>query len=202
MKSTSIFYDLGLWLLLVFNAYAVYCYYVNPASINTIYLIFWLQSVFIGIFNVIGMLTFTNRVTNSFTVNDLPGNRPGCAAGFFTVHYGIFHLVYLVFIFVKLVKVPQLDWQFLKLSFFAIFAGSIMQYVADKKRNRTEAVNIGTMFFVPYARIIPMHITILIPMFFSISAPSIFLGLKTVADLIMHIVYRNYLFKPSSNQAV
>ena len=41
-----------------------------------------------------------NRIENSFTVNDDPGNKPGCAAAFFTLHYGIFHFVYLIFIVV------------------------------------------------------------------------------------------------------
>ncbi|HMZ46795.1 MAG TPA: DUF6498-containing protein, partial [Chitinophagaceae bacterium] len=59
--------DFGLLLLLAFNIYAIYYYYQNPNALGALIVIFWLQSVFIGIFNVIGMLTFTNRVENSFT---------------------------------------------------------------------------------------------------------------------------------------
>jgi len=198
MKSKSIFNDWGLWLILVFNAYAVYHYIQYPNSIHTIYFIFWIQSFFIGVFNVIGMLTFTNRVENSYTVNNQPGNRPGCAAGFFFIHYGGFHLAYFVFLIIKISKISLLDFQFIQLSFWAILVGCVMQYVQDKRRNATEAVNISTMFFMPYARILPMHLAILAPAILNISAPVIFLSLKTVADIIMHIVYRNYLFKQSA----
>ena len=190
-----IWQDVGVWMLLLLNAYSVYYYLHNPNSIRTVIFIFWMQSVFIGIFNVIGMLTFTNRVSNSFTVNDSPGNKPGCAAAFFTFHYGMFHLIYFIFLVVTVMKEQSLDFQFLKISFWAIFAGCIMQYIQDKKHNRTEPINIGVMFFMPYVRIIPMHLIILVPAFFHISAPILFLALKTFADVIMHVVYRRYVFK-------
>lgn len=187
--------DSGLWILLGFNGAAFYFYYENPNSISTLYVLFWIQSFFIGVFTVLGILTFNNRVANSFTVNDNPGNQPGCAAGFFALHYGIFHFVYLIFVLTSLVNYKHLEWTFIKLSFWAIFAGCIMQYFQDKNRNRTQPVNIGTMFFMPYARIIPMHLAILGPQFLHIKAPIIFLLLKIFADVIMHLVYRNYLFK-------
>jgi hypothetical protein len=190
--------DWGLWLVLAFNAYAVYFYTEHPNSISSIYLLFWLQSFFIGVFTIIGMLSFTNRVENSFARNDNFSDRPGCTAGFFAIHYGGFHFVYLIFLFAMMIKIHQVDWLFVKISFWAIVAGCIMQFVQDKKRNKTEAVNMGTMFFLPYARIIPMHITILAPQFLHISAPFVFLILKTFADLVMHLVYRNLLFKSVS----
>lgn len=195
MEKTPFWKDGGLWVLLAFNGAALYYYYQNPTSINTLYVLFWIQSFFIGVFTVLGILTFNNRVENSFTVNDDPGNKPGCAAAFFTLHYGIFHFVYLIFIVVSLVDIHHLQWSFIKLSFWAIFAGCVMQYFQDKNRNRSQPVNIGTMFFMPYARIIPMHLAILSPQFLHIKAPLIFLLLKIVADIVMHVVYRNYLFK-------
>ena len=62
-------------------------------------------------------------------------------------------------------------------------------------RNRTEDVNIGAMFFLPYARVVPMHLMILMPQFLHISGNAIFLVLKTLADVIMYAVYRNAIFK-------
>lgn len=188
-------YDIGLWLLIAFNAYAIYYVKKQPNSINELYIIFWLQSFFIGIFNIIGMLTFTNRVENSYTVNDVKGNRPGCAAAFFAVHYGGFHFVYFIFLFAQLVDLNQVNWHFIQLSFWAIFAGSILQYFQDKNINREKPVNIGVMFFMPYVRIIPMHLVILLPKFLHISAPLLFIALKTVADIVMHLIYRNFMFK-------
>ena len=122
------------------------------------------------------------------------GNKSGCLASFFAVHYGIFHLVYLFFL-ATLIDIKKIDWQFVEISFFAMLAASIANFVQNKIRNRTQDVNIGAMFFMPYARILPMHLTILLPEFLSISAPILFLSLKTFADVIMHLVYRSWVFK-------
>ncbi len=51
--------------------------------------------------------------------------------------------------------------------------------------------NIGTIMFFPYARVIPMHLTIVIGGHFtkgSQGALILFLALKTIADLIMHMI--------------
>ncbi len=175
------------------NLYTVYHCYQFPDSINTIMAIFWIQSVFIGIFNVLGILSFTNRVKDSYTVDGRPGNRPGCAAAFFTVHYGMFHLAYLFFIAYKLAKAAKVDWLFIQLSFVAILLSSILQFVQDKEHNKTVPVNIGTLFFIPYVRIVPMHLAILLPTFLHIHVGTVFLLLKTVADITMHIIYRRLM---------
>lgn len=199
IKHKSLLYDWGIWLILMFNAYAILHYIKFPNSIYTLYVVFWIQSIFIGLFNVIGILTFTNRVLNSYTVNNQPGNRPGCAAGFFLLHYGGFHLVYFIFLFIKIPSLSSLDFQFIKLSFWAILVGSIMQYIQDKRKNNLHPVNIGTMFVLPYARIVPMHLAILAPEILKISAPIVFLILKTIADVIMHVVYRKYVFTTTTS---
>jgi len=157
--------------------------------------IFWIQSAFIGLFNVIGILSFTNRIEDSYTVNDKLGNKPGCAALFFTVHYGAFHLAYLFYVGYKLSKAQHIDWLLIQLSFWTILFSSILQFIQDKRHNQTEAVNIGTMFFMPYARIFPMHLAILLPAFLHIHVGIVFLALKMVADIIMHVVYRKFMFK-------
>ncbi len=196
MEKRSNFKDYGLWLLLALNAYSIYYYFQHPNSINTLIAIFWIQSMMIGVFTVIGMLSFSNKNFGDLTINNQKQDKPGCAAAFFAVHYGMFHFGYLIFLTTQVLKISLLDWDFIKLSFWAILAGCIMQFVQDKIHNKTANINFGAMFFMPYARIIPMHLTILLPVFFHISAPLVFLSLKAVADVIMHIVYRRYLFKP------
>ena len=191
-----IWQDVGVWLLLLLNAYSLYYYLNNPNTIRTVIFIFWMQSLFIGVFNVIGMLTFNNRVSNTFTINNSPSNKIGCAAVFFIFHYGIFHLIYFAFLVATVMKEQALDFQFIKISFWAIFAGCIMQYIQDKRHNKIEPINIGVMFFMPYVRIIPMHLIIILPVFLNISAPIFFLALKTFADVVTHLIYRKYVFKP------
>jgi len=46
------------------------------------------------------------------------------------------------------------------------------------------------MFF-PYARIIPMHLTIIFGMLLGKGAIVLFLTLKTLADMIMHVLEHN-----------
>ena len=64
-------------------------------------------------------------------------------------------------------------------------------YQHNKKRDSQRVPNIGTLMFFPYARIVPMHLTILLAASLggnSITALLVFLALKTIADVIMHMV--------------
>jgi hypothetical protein len=199
LKIKTIYTDVTFWLLIAVNVYLIVYYMEHPDSINDIILLFWIQSVLIGIFNFIDMLTLKNFAGSNLKINGQPvvteaGKKSGCVAWFFAVHYGIFHLVYLFFL-VTLIDIKKIDWQFVQISFFAMLAASVANFVQNKIRNRTEDVNIGAMFFLPYARILPMHLVILVPAFFNISAPMLFLVLKTFADVIMHLVYRSQVFR-------
>lgn len=51
--------------------------------------------------------------------------------------------------------------------------------------------NIGALFFLPYLRIIPMHMMILLPAFFGWKPSLLFLGLKTGADLLSYFIYQH-----------
>ena len=155
---------------------------------------FYIQSLVIGAFNFISLLTLKKTVENSFTVNDKPGNRKGCAAFFFLFHYGFFHVVYLVFILVGSVKMQNLDFKFIALSFWIILFSEGYHFIKTLKRSKEEEANIGTMFFLPYARIIPIHLLILAPTFLKISPSIVFLVLKTIADIIMYYVNQNFIF--------
>jgi hypothetical protein len=204
LNKKSIKNDWSLWLLLALNLYAIFHYMQHPESINTLMAIFWIQSAFIGLFTFIGMLAFTNRTNSGFTTTEKPGiGGAGCSAMFFAVHYGGFHLAYFFFVTYKLAGDKHADWQFIQLSFWAILFGSIMQFIQDKRHNHTAAVNPLTMFIMPYARIVPMHLAILLPSFLHVKVGIVFLGLKVLADVIMHMVYRNLLFSsPTKNNAI
>lgn len=194
------FTDPGIWILLLMNLFVLYYYTQHSNIIHTLIALFWLQSVVIGIFNALDIFTLTNTVPGSFEINNTGGNRQGCAGSFFLFHYGFFHVMYLIFLVPSVVDLRKLDWSFLRIAFWLLIACSIIEFIRDKIRNREESVNIGMMFFLPYARIIPMHLIILIPSFFMVSAPILFLILKMVADIIMYIVYKQLVFKPLQNQ--
>ena len=64
---------------------------------------------------------------------------------------------------------------------------STWQLLRRKKTMADQKENVGKMFFIPYLRIIPMHLMILLPAFLDIGVSLVFLILKTVADIGMYI---------------
>ena len=61
-----------------------------------------MQSVIIGLFNFIDLLTIKNYDAANFKLNDAPvtEKNKGCMAWFFLLHFGFFHLVYGIFLLV------------------------------------------------------------------------------------------------------
>jgi hypothetical protein len=195
-------YDPGLWMLVLLNLYVIWYYTGHPAVIHTLIALFWIQSVLIGLFNAVNIFTLTNTVPGSFEVNQQPGNRQGCAGIFFLLHYGFFHLVYIFFLIPSVIDLRQLDYGFLRISIWILVVCSTIEFIRDKFRNRSEAANIGAMFFLPYARIIPMHLIILLPSFIPVSSPILFLLLKMLSDIIMYVLYKRIVFRPLNPASV
>ncbi|MHC4498779.1 MAG: DUF6498-containing protein [Planctomycetota bacterium] len=80
-------------------------------------------------------------------------------AMFFLVHYGGFHLGYAVFLFARL-KSVQAAPIFAMASIFFLYQGFSFFY--NRKWVDKRKPNIGRLFVFPYARIIPMHLTIIL----------------------------------------
>ncbi|MBU0672534.1 MAG: hypothetical protein KJ732_05860 [Candidatus Margulisbacteria bacterium] len=145
--------------------------------------VYWCQSVIIGFFNVLRILLLKEE-----------GLQPGAkvvAAWFFCLHYGGFHAGYLVFLLSDtpsaVISVPAIALS--ALIFLANHCYSFYHY-----RRQTEPKHdLARLLFFPYARILPMHLTIIFGGFFvgltAVSATLIlFMLLKTAADLAMHVV--------------
>lgn len=185
------FFDPTLYFLLGFNGYCIYYYHENPSAFGDILMLYWGQSVMIGIFNFLDLLTTKNVIAGSMKMNDKPidnNTGTGCAAFFFLFHYSFFHVVYLVFIVAA--NHSGMHPRFIGLGLAIISLELMISFFQKKLRQGKEPVNIGRLFFMPYLRIIPMHLMILLPAFLHIEASVIFLVLKTVADLIMYRLTR------------
>lgn len=115
----------------------------------------------------------------------------GCLPVFFLVHYGIFHLVYFVFLLVDF-KISNLDFNFWKWVIAGIFMNQLILFVQNKTKYANTPRNIGNMFIIPYLRIVPMHLTILLPKFLGWTPGLTFLILKTVFDVIGHLITTPY----------
>ena len=118
----------------------------------------------------------------------------GCTSFFFLFHYGFFHIGYLIFLF-TIIDYKHLEWKFMVMAFWLIAASQLMTFIQHKIREKHVPVNVGTMFFLPYLRIIPMHMMILIPAFLHISGYMLFLVLKTIFDLLMQVISHRIMYK-------
>lgn len=176
------------WFLLLINSYLIYYYLQNPTEFNTIVWIYWLQSILIGFFTFIELLKVENPDETSMKMNDQPVTKKniGCAAFFFLFHFGFFHLVYAIFLLTGFSAGANAK--------IVLITGGIflVESTLDLIRRRTskkegEKENIGKMFFVPYMRIIPMHLMILVPPLLGFGTSVIFLILKMLADIGMYI---------------
>ena len=151
---------------------------------------YWIQSVIIGWYARKRMLALKKFSTEGFTSNDqpVPENEKGkrSTASFFVLHYGFFHFGYLVFLLdmAKLDSVQDAFW---------ILVCGLSYTFARRKTSRQQIAsdalgkpNLGTLMFLPYLRILPMHLTIIFGMIggstFSIL---FFMTLKTVADVLL-----------------
>ncbi len=151
---------------------------------------YWIQSIIIGGYARKRMLALKKFSTEGFTSNDqpVPENEKGkrSTASFFVIHYGIFHLVYLMFLLDR----AKLDsaWD----GFWIVVCG--LSYILAQRKTYEQQVatdalgipNLGKLMFLPYLRILPMHLTIIFGMMggstFSIL---LFMALKTVADVLL-----------------
>lgn len=193
MKAKEALKDQSFWSLLIINV-AILVYYLQyNTGFKTLVWIYWAQSVLIGFFTFLQLVTIKNMVPGSMTMNDKPltddGKGRGCMAGFFAVHYGFFHLGYFIFIFTITDLKEAFDWRLFQFSVGAFALDQLWNFIRYKQWEKTHHPSGGVIFFLPYARIIPMHLTILLPKFFGfIPQMGLFLVLKMFADLLMHVV--------------
>jgi len=203
--------DLSLWALLISNLIVIAWAVLEKWDIGEVLWIYWCQSVIIGLFWYIKMLSLKQFSTKDFKVNDLPvaptKETKIRTANFFLLHFGFFHYIYLFFL-PRLFEgiLPSLSegnkiFQIMSLA-IVFFIYQCFSFFYNRKWVETAKPNIGIMLFFPYARIIPMHLTILIFGFITAESPTeksplmpfllvFFMMLKTFADVIMHAVERN-----------
>lgn len=157
---------------------------------------YWGQSLIIGVFSFLRILKLQRFTTAGLKINRKPvpptPQAKRQAAFFFLSHYSVFHVSYAAFLLAQAPLRRGDVWPLLvcQAAFLANHAFSFRYNLeADRARTRSLA---GVML-LPYARILPMHLTILIGFGwmqqtgFSTELLLLFLGLKTAADLLAHV---------------
>lgn len=152
---------------------------------------YWIQSLIVGWYARKRMLALKKFSTEGFTSNNqtVPENEKGkrSTATFFVIHYGGFHAAYLVFLLATVRLSSAWD------AFWIVVCGASYVFAQKKTFERqvaTDALgkpNLGKLMFLPYLRILPMHITIIFGAMgnYSTFAMLLFMSLKTIADVLL-----------------
>ena len=143
----------------------------------TVMLIYWCQSVIIGTFTIIKILGTGNNGEQIPAIINGKDSKMGLGAvkiiiaGFFTLHYGLFHFVYLMFIagfaftsFGFGSSAQGIDFLSVFISAMIFFINHLFSYLYHQKQGAGFQASMGDItssFTAPYARIIPMHLTII-----------------------------------------
>ncbi|MGB0204324.1 MAG: DUF6498-containing protein [Neptuniibacter sp.] len=196
--------DKGLWSLLAANLFTIVLAVFDSWELSMVMTIYAVQSTLIGLGMIMRMLNLKQFSTSGFKINGKPAKAVpetrGKVAGFFFLHYGTFHAVYFGFLIAQF-DMMNLPWLLISI---CILAFAIQQGISvrdDIREDEDRKPNIGTLMTLPYARIIPMHLMIIMGGLFSGSflGVLIFLILKTMADVLMYIL-ELYVLYPKKNK--
>lgn len=183
----------SVWLLVLVNAATVLLAILLQWSPAALMWPFLLQSIVIGYYSRKRMLALQHFSTENFKVNgqavEATPATQRMVANFFIFHYGSFHVAYLVFLWPESGGFSGFDWLMLMVMAATFFWNHRSSYEDHVAADSEGCPNIGTMMFLPYLRIVPMHLTV------GLGAASgaegvlalLFFGtLKTLADVGMH----------------
>jgi hypothetical protein len=208
----NLFYDRSLWLLLGANTVTVVLAVTQDWNILALMWVYWFQNIVIGFFNFLRIRRLKEFSTEGFSMNGGPveptQETKNRAARFFLLHYGFFHLGYFIFLLMFSVNgtfggagenaLKVADLKYIIPTALLFLGNHVFSYFYNRPRD-TGRQKIGHLMFYPYARIIPMHLTILLGWVLG-GGLLLFLLLKTLADVIMHVVEHKVLLKGEAQQ--
>jgi hypothetical protein len=193
--------------LIFSNLLVIFFAIADDISANEVLWIYWSQSVIIGIFNFIKMITLKDFSTEGFKQGNkqpLPIRATAISSAvFFLFHYGFFHFIYAAFLggFSEFSNSESNSSgiNYILISAGVFFISYFIEFINFRKEESDELPNLGFIMFAPYARIIPMHLTIILGGFIgaagsifstntNLSIIVLFIGIKTVVDLITHSI--------------
>jgi len=187
--------------LILSNLITIFLAVFQNWNILTVLWVYWFQSMIIGFFNFIRIISLKQFSTEGMTVNGSPveptyGTKIFYAL-FFAFHYSFFHFVYaMVF---KSLSETLIDLNSVLLASGIFFLNHMFSYFYNKEKDSPKE-NLGRIMMFPYTRIIPMHLTLIFGSFLGRGMLILFLLLKTLADLIMHVKEHENPIQESTDQ--
>ena len=204
--SPGILRDKSTLSLVVANAATIALALIFRWELGPLLWVYWTQSVVIGVFQFRRILDLKEFSTRNFRINDRAVEPTAATrrttAFFFLFHYNFFHVGYLIFLLIE--TRPELSQAANILVCGALFfVNHLYSYRANRQQIRRTVPNIGTMMFVPYLRILPMHLVLIFAAGHtdSTAALLIFSILKTGADVVMHLVEHRIIYEPADDGA-
>lgn len=167
------FRDPALFSLIIANLFTIIFALINQWEIMTLLWIYWWQGIIIGLFNFIRILQIKTKTSGL-----MPTQSKYFTAIFFLFHYGIFHLTYAMFLFMfpiirgaftmpmtsrmgSVEAVSSSGGVTILLPILIFFVSHLVSFIYHKQE-RAKDDNPSKVMFLPYKRIIPMHLTIML----------------------------------------
>jgi 4-hydroxybenzoate polyprenyltransferase len=193
-RTGLLYSDRSLTFLLVTNLATIVLAVLQQWNITDLLWIYWGQSVVIGFYNVHRIVDLDRFSTDGFIRSIRPVEpvceTQRCTAVCFALHYGLFHLVYGIFLLTTFRIHPGFPVTGILLCILAFWFTHRYSYRFNRERDRA-VPNLGSLMFFPYARVIPMNLVILLGGPVAGDDPvalALLLMLKTGADLAMHVI--------------
>jgi hypothetical protein len=161
-------------------------------DVAALMLIYWAETVVIGLFNLPKILTAGLGQGNPFA---LLGNL--FLAAFFTFHFGMFNFGHFFFLN-TLLDLPPLD-RTLLLAVAGLALSHLFSLVVNWfGRGEYKTAEPGERMAAPYGRVVVMHVVILLGAFFAsgtggLASLILLVGLKTVSDIGSHAVSHGWV---------
>lgn len=194
--------DYSLWGIILANVLVLVIALTQDWPLAVLLWPYWIQSIVIGLYNTRRILALDEYTTDGFYINNRPVDPTPATklqvAGFFVLHYGIFHAVYFGFL-LTITPDAGIDWYWMAILAVAFMLSHGFSHFEHIRYDLEGGTNIGNLMFMPYLRVIPMHLTIIFGMGAlegGAGALVLFTVLKTVADIAMHRV-EHYLMHKS-----
>ncbi len=175
-------------------------------SLFAIMLLYWLENIVIGIFNVIRMRRAEKPMPDAQAGVKL-GGKPYVPEmkrqliAFFILHYGLFTAVHGVFVF-ALFKSDEMPTLAIVMGFVSLLWSHAVSYFTNYiGKGEYKSLSAPDLFIQPYKRIFIMHLTIIFGGGFSmaIGAPIfalvVLIALKITVDILLHLHERDVFAK-------
>jgi hypothetical protein len=195
IKNIKFQFDKSSIFLILANIFTIVVALLQRWNLSDVIWIYWSQNIIIGFYNWKRILCLRQFSTENFTINNQPVSPTKATqrkvAIFFALHYGFFHFVYFIFLFADTTSLSEIFNLGAGICIIVFIVNHRFSFLHNLEKDTNRKPDIGTIMLFPYARIIPMHLIIIIGGFFIYHTALIlvlFLILKTAADFIMHAI--------------